>query len=300
MKCPKCGYLGFDHADSCRNCGYEFSLNAPTHDTELPLRMDSSSEAPFEDPGLALSDPAAGVDLDRIVGTPAAAPAPSADPELPLFESSIHVDDEPLIKTVSAPRPPLAVRRSTPDVPRVRPDQPRVQSLELDLDEPEHVAAPAAAAAPAADRHSHHATPEWAADVPAGVPARLFAVIIDLSLLITVDVLVVYFTLQICGLTLADLGVLPKGPLIAFLLVQNGGYLVAFTAGGQTLGKMAAGIRVIPASPGSSLDVGQALMRELMWLILAIPAGLGFLSAFFDRERRGLHDRFAGTRVIVN
>ena len=37
-----------------------------------------------------------------------------------------------------------------------------------------------------------------------------------------------------------DLGMLPKGPLLAFLLVQNGGYLVAFTAGGQTLGKMAA------------------------------------------------------------
>ena len=57
--------------------------------------------------------------------------------------------------------------------------------------------------------------------------------------------MVIYFTMQICGLTVAELGVLPKGPLLAFLIVQNGGYFVAFTAGGQTLGKMVAGIRVV-------------------------------------------------------
>ena len=27
-------------------------------------------------------------------------------------------------------------------------------------------------------------------------------------------------------------------------------------------------------------------------------AGLGFLSALFSRDHRGLHDRFAGTRVV--
>ena len=26
MKCPKCGYLGFEHVDRCRNCGYDFAL----------------------------------------------------------------------------------------------------------------------------------------------------------------------------------------------------------------------------------------------------------------------------------
>ena len=35
-----------------------------------------------------------------------------------------------------------------------------------------------------------------------------------------------------------------------------------------------------------------------MWLVLAVPAGLGFLTALFSRDRRGLHDRFAGTRVV--
>ena len=41
-----------------------------------------------------------------------------------------------------------------------------------------------------------------------------------------------------------------------------------------------------------------AFLRELMWVVLAIPAGLGFLTALFSPDRRGLHDRFAGTRVV--
>jgi uncharacterized RDD family membrane protein YckC len=124
------------------------------------------------------------------------------------------------------------------------------------------------------------------------------AVAIDLGLLAAVDALVVYFTMKICGLTSADLHMLPLAPLIAFLVVQNGGYLVAFTAGGQTLGKMAAGIRVVGDAPGDPVDLGRAVLRELLWLVLAVPAGLGFLSALFSADRRGLHDRFARTRVV--
>lgn len=132
----------------------------------------------------------------------------------------------------------------------------------------------------------------------ASVVARLIAVVIDLAILAAIDALVVYFTAQICGITLADLDVLPKGPLIAFLFVQNGGYLVAFTAGGQTLGKMVAGIRVVASESSAPLDLGRAFLRTVMWVLLAVPAGLGFLSAIVSRDHRGLHDRFAGTRVV--
>ena len=105
--------------------------------------------------------------------------------------------------------------------------------------------------------------------------------------------------MQICGLTLADLGLLPKGPLLAFLLVQNGGYLVAFTAGGQTLGKMAAGIKVVSADAGRhARPRPRAPARASSGSCSALPAGLGFLTAVFSRDRRGLHDRFAGTRVV--
>ena len=122
--------------------------------------------------------------------------------------------------------------------------------------------------------------------------------LVDLVILAAIDVVVVYFTMQLCYLTIEDVGILPKGPLVAFLIVQNGGDLVAFTAGGQTLGKMMAGIRVVQSESAGSLDVGHAFLRTLMWVVLAVPAGLGFLTALFSRDHRGLHDRFAGTRVV--
>jgi uncharacterized RDD family membrane protein YckC len=132
----------------------------------------------------------------------------------------------------------------------------------------------------------------------AGVGARLLAVTIDLAILAVIDIVVVYFTAQVCGIMLADLQLLPKGPLAAFLLVQNLGYLVTFTAGGQTLGKMAAGIRVVATESDEPLDFGRAFLRTVMWVLLAVPAGLGFVSAIVSRDHRGLHDRFAGTRVV--
>jgi uncharacterized RDD family membrane protein YckC len=277
MKCPKCGYLGFEDADSCRNCGYDFSLSAPVAVPELSLRLDSE-EKPLDDLTLADKRPANG--------------------ELPLFGADFpQEDDEPLIKRPSAPRAPLAVRRSTPELPRLRTEQPRAQSLDL---APDESAADHTRRQSAAGRRTPAGNPGRGEQAlqDAGILSRLVAVALDLLILGVVDATVIYFTLRICGLTLQDLPSLPKGPLIAFLLVQNGGYLVAFTAGGQTVGKMAAGIRVVAAEPASTLDVGHALVREAMWLLLAAPAGLGFLPALFTRDRRGLHDRLAGTRVV--
>ena len=51
MKCPKCGYLGFETGDRCRNCGYDFSLAAPVAEAarELPLNVRDGSVAPMAD-----------------------------------------------------------------------------------------------------------------------------------------------------------------------------------------------------------------------------------------------------------
>jgi uncharacterized RDD family membrane protein YckC len=304
MKCPKCGYLGFEQVDRCRNCGYDFSLAAPPVLPELSLRLEGSDAGPLDDlalidaskprpPVQAMSD--AGPDLDRLIGLPPSTPSPDRRDELPLFGSP-PPDDEPLITRPSAPRQPLAVRRATPDLPRVRPDQPRFQSLDLGVDEESSAPLRPRAILPPNARQADR----WSASTgeAAGIGARFLAVTIDLMILGLIDAAVVYFTLQICGVTVEELGILPKGPLIAFLLVQNVGYLVTFTAGGQTLGKMVTGIRVVAADGGSPLDLGHAFLRELMWLALAIPAGLGFLPTLFSRDRRGLHDRFAGTRVV--
>ena len=319
MKCPKCGYLGFEDVRRCRNCGYDFSLSAVSSTPDLTIRRDDNTPSPLDD--LELVDSAAAplpprmidvaADVDRALAPhdvpAAAAPRGVARPlgtagrganaslELPLFGVPIP-DDEPLITRPSRPRAPLAVRRSTPDVPRVRADVPRTPTLDLSSD-----GLDVGDVSDLSVGDSDTSAVAWSSDDTARdatVGARLIAVVIDLVILAAIDAVVVYFTVQICGITLDDLGVLPKGPLVAFLLVQNGGYLVAFTAGGQTLGKMAAGIRVVPSEATATLDLGRAFLRTVMWVILAVPAGLGFVSAFVSRDHRGLHDRFAGTRVV--
>jgi uncharacterized RDD family membrane protein YckC len=293
MKCPKCGYLGFESVDRCRNCGYEFALAAAPDPLELALRDTRLKPDPLDDFTLVESTPLKtarppssppSTELPLFWGgaTPAATPAPGAR------------DDEPLITAASSPRPPLAVRRATPEVPRLRPQAPRAPMLDLRPTE--------AAGAPAAGIRGRYEAGRAMAPGPgpeaAGLLPRLLAAAIDLVVLAGIDALVIYFTLKICGLTLADLSLLPKAPLAFFLLVQNGGYLIAFTAGGQTLGKMASGIKVVAADDTQPLDVGQALRRTFFWVLLAVPAGLGFVTALLNDERRGLHDRAAGTRVV--
>jgi uncharacterized RDD family membrane protein YckC len=227
-----------------------------------------------------------------------AAPAPAAAGdevgELPLFES-----DAPLITKPSPPRAPLSVRRATPEVPRLRSEPARAPSLQFNDPEAE-LEMPFDAPVTPAVRAS---VPGWPASrlaggQVAGLGVRFLAAAIDLALLALVDLAVVYFTVQIVGLGANELQLLPLGPLVAFLVVQNGGYLVAFTAGGQTIGKMLTGIKVVASEPGASLDLGRSLVRTVAWSLMAAPAGLGLLTALFSDDRRGLHDRLAGTKVV--
>jgi uncharacterized RDD family membrane protein YckC len=144
--------------------------------------------------------------------------------------------------------------------------------------------------------------PVVAAGTPAPVIARIGAATLDALILGTIDATVLYFTLKICELPLAQVRALPLAPFGAFLLLMNGAYFAAFVAaGGQTIGKMAAGIRVVHgdsvADTSDRVSLGHAIVRAAGYLVSALPAGLGFLPALFG-DRRALHDRLADTRVV--
>jgi uncharacterized RDD family membrane protein YckC len=66
---------------------------------------------------------------------------------------------------------------------------------------------------------------------------------------------------------------------------------------GQTLGKQLCGLRVI-TSDGDHPTVLRALGRAGASLLSAILFSVGFIWIAFDREKRGLHDRLAGTYVV--
>jgi uncharacterized RDD family membrane protein YckC len=167
------------------------------------------------------------------------------------------------------------------------------------------------------DRHSTEA--EFPRDVsfeaskpdvlePASVAARLLAGFLDLVVLATIDAAVLYFTLLVAELPPAEVGSLPGVPLGVFLLLLNGGYLALFTiAGGQTIGKMLTGIKVVADRPAADTDAdtprlgvsaGAAVLRATASLVSMLPAGLGFAAILFDSDRRALHDRLAETRVV--
>ena len=66
---------------------------------------------------------------------------------------------------------------------------------------------------------------------------------------------ILYSTLRLLSLPLAsDTCHCRRCPLGVFLLLLNGGYLTIFTtAGGQTIGKMIAGIRVVADQPTAGI-----------------------------------------------
>jgi len=328
MKCPKCGYLGFETSERCRNCGYDFSLavtSGPPAD-DLPLRSTAGAGAPLGDFDLSEVDvdtsgePARGLDLDRVIGqgpgaqgaqgargvpgvqaaptaagakrapsAPVAPSAPGAPRELPLFGD----DDTPLITSPRPVRAPLSVRRTTPEIPRVRPRAAQ-PSLTPDGELAFHLDPPGST-------HSRPLGSDRPADsvsTPASALARLSAALIDAMLLGAINAAVVYLTLALAGLTWQDYQVLPVAPLVGFFTILSGGYLIVFiAAAGQTIGKMVTGVRVV-GDDGQRVDVGGAVLRTAGCVVSMLTLGLGYLPAFFSADRRAVQDRMAGTRVV--
>jgi uncharacterized RDD family membrane protein YckC len=330
MKCPKCDYLGFETGDRCRNCGYDFSLmtdSTATGADDLMLRDPESSSGPNDwidqlDRDLRLSpsplpapsaSPVASVPFDT-VAVPAAAVAARAASDsatrravpLPLFQPGAD-DDQPLIRVPAAPRAPLAVRR-TPDTPRLRavPKLARRTGADAAVTLPD--------AEPVLDFHNEPAAETMIHQESPGVrprrapettsqtsdpQRRLAAAAIDHAILFSIDAIVIYLTLQMAALAVSDWRELPVLPMMAFLAMVKGAYFCAFTlVGGQTIGKMAAGIRVVMMD-GSQLDPARAIRRTLAGALSLMSFGLTFIPGLVAEDGRALHDHLARTRVIA-
>lgn len=89
-------------------------------------------------------------------------------------------------------------------------------------------------------------------------------------------------------------------PLFQFyMLIVMGTYFIWFwTHGGQTLAMQTWKIRLVNKD-GSGLNRKQAITRYLLALVGVFFFGLGILWAIFDQNHQFLHDRLAGTRIIL-
>jgi uncharacterized RDD family membrane protein YckC len=87
--------------------------------------------------------------------------------------------------------------------------------------------------------------------------------------------------------------------LLAFGIAVRLVYHVVFVGGcGQTPGAMALGIAVVNRA-GAVPGYGRAFARWFGSVVSALTLGLASLPFIFSRDRRGLADRIAGTRVVV-
>ncbi len=318
MKCPKCGYLGFETTDRCRNCQYDFSLAPLLDDPDLTLLATDrivESGGDFDLPPInrqtdSLSTNA--LDLDRLFGTaePAGESLSSSVPEpleppptttfrwtpepLPAIsetsaadDAALPFDDAPIVPPPPA-RPPLSVRRSTPELPRNRLRTPRPARSEALLLEVEPHGGESAGDIMA----SLMETPALSARVGAGL--------IDTALLLAIDLTVLFLTLRITGLqnTVDDVRVLPPIPFTGFLALLAFSYVAAFTVGGgQTVGKMIMHLRVV-GDDGRPVDVAGGMLRAAGCMLVPVTLGLSYVPALVTSDHRALHDRLAGTRVV--
>jgi uncharacterized RDD family membrane protein YckC len=206
---------------------------------------------------------------------------------------SLPFDESPLVPPPAA-RPPLAVRRSTPEMPRNRQRTPRpvrTETLQLEADAP----------SPSDDVERGSMSDAVAALLEApSLGARVGAGVIDTSVLLALDVAILYLTLRVAGLqnTMEDIRVLPAIPFVGFLVLLAFGYMATFTvAGGQTIGKMLLSLRVV-GDDGRPIDAAGGVLRAAGCLLVPLTLGLSYAPALVTADHRALHDRLAGTRVV--
>jgi uncharacterized RDD family membrane protein YckC len=132
---------------------------------------------------------------------------------------------------------------------------------------------------------------------PAYAGERLRAALVDLAILVPIWVVVVYFAGRAARVPMA--GLLPTWPyLLGYMTLLGVLYAAVFTGTtGQTVGKIATGLRVVDVE-GRPPRCARSAVRALLGTAGILLAGLGLVPMFVDPARRAAHDRLLRTRVI--
>jgi uncharacterized RDD family membrane protein YckC len=128
---------------------------------------------------------------------------------------------------------------------------------------------------------------------------RVLSGFIDLAFVSLIQLTLFYLTTHLVA---QRLGALPASAVVAMGLVgavlAAGYFLFFWSLSGQTLGKLLTGGRVVNAGGEGALGISRAAIRLVGACLSLLPLGAGFMGLWTDTERRGWHDRMAGTKVV--
>jgi len=132
----------------------------------------------------------------------------------------------------------------------------------------------------------------------ASMSDRVQAAFIDLGMWSTMSVVAFYFASRIARTSILGLGHAWQG-LSLFAVVLGAAYILFFGGlSGATPGKIACGIQVRHYD-GTSLGPLPSLARGVLGIVGIALLGIGIWPAFWDKDRRGLHDRATDSRVTI-
>jgi len=329
MTCPSCGASISAGGDRCPGCG---TLLVPPSEGALApdplsasLRAGGKVEPLREIPGLKKKEKSWKDEVRERVRHRHRR-RNTGDGGLPLFEglegkADVTTLEPPNAATASGPEPPPAAAESwsgvreeaavlpqDDDLPLRPGDAPRTAGPAFggSLDEQVAASIPRRGAEPVFDDNPRE---EWTlegsappaesrpVERPAHVGERLRAAAIDLALLGGLWAVVVYFASRAAHVGVT--GLIPAWPYLAaylaFLGLVYAGYFSGTT--GQTLGKIAIGLRVVDKA-GQPPGYPRAFLRAVLGSVGIGVAFAGVVPMFFDPARRALHDRLSKTRVV--
>ncbi|HEY3120731.1 MAG TPA: RDD family protein [Vicinamibacteria bacterium] len=241
---------------------------------ELPLFPDAEPAEP--------EPPPPSLEMETEAEVESAAPV-AVEAEPPLIED---VFDLPLRATETPARAPVAV----PETPR---------HFDMQIGEPADAGLEAAGRGPRLDVWLDDAVtkPPGPVERPAGYFERAQAAAVDLVLLLGVWSVVLYFASRTAHVSL--LGLKPAWPYLAGYLAFLGLVYACYFTGttGQTVGKIAGGLRVLHAS-GRPPGYSRAFARAALGVLGVALALVGLAPMLVDPARRALHDRLLRTRVV--
>ncbi|MGD6967925.1 RDD family protein [Rossellomorea vietnamensis] len=125
---------------------------------------------------------------------------------------------------------------------------------------------------------------------------RFWAYLLDLIVISSIGRLIVYPTFRALDLSLMKDDMFAPISILSAIIFY--GYFVLMTRYfGQTLGKMAFGLKVIELD-GKPLQWSTILFRELIGRFISASFFVLYIVVAFTNKKQGIHDLFADTTVI--